>query len=192
MNWIDYTIFTLVFFTAIFGLAGGPVIQFIRIICLFISFFAAFFFYPILGNVLKGVFTFPVANLLGYFIIFGTAFILTYVLSDLVKRALERWNIGIGLRLFGALLGIVKGLIFCGVIIYGVLLFCSKPTCNQVYQSRVAVPIGKGMHTITSLIPENTLKKIMNGNGEEGRKDKILPDTDSSRDVDFKSTLSNE
>ena len=69
---------------------------------------------------------------------------------------------GFGLRLFGALLGILKGLVFCGVIIFGVLLFCTKPTCDKVNASKIASQIGKG-HAGYSLCRSG--KRIEQGEG---------------------------
>ncbi|WKZ18856.1 MAG: CvpA family protein [Candidatus Jettenia sp. CY-1] len=185
MNWIDYTIFTLVFFAAIFGLSNGPIIQFIRIVCLLISFFTAVFFYGILSNILRGVFVPPTANMLSYFIIFGTALIITYIITDIIKRALDAWNMGIGLRLFGGLLGIIKGIIFCGVIIFGVLSFCSKPTSDKIATSKIATQIGKGMQTMVSLIPESIPNKIR-GDEEEIKGNKVPKEAQSTNDEDFK------
>src|SRR5574337_1694366 len=181
MNWIDYTIFIVLFFAAILGLANGPVIQFLRIGCLLISFFTAIFFHGILSNMLKGIFTLLTANLLSYFIIFGVAFIITYILTDIVKRLIGQWSMGVGLRLFGALLGILKGLVFCGVIIFGVLLFCSKSTCNKVNTSKIAAQIGKGMQTIVSVIPENVSSKIK-GYTESIKKKNLSKDTKPAED----------
>lgn len=185
MNWIDYTIFTILFFSAIFGLSSGPVIQCIRIACLLISFFTAVFFYGILSNILKSVFVPPTASLLSYFITFGTALIITYIITDIIKRALNTWDMGIGIRLFGGLLGIIKGIVFCGVIIFGILSFCSKPTCDKIFTSKIATQIGKGMQTMVSLIPEDISNKMKSGE-EELKENKIPEDVKSSKNEDFK------
>ena len=191
MNWIDYTIFAVLFFAAAFGLASGTVLQLLRIGCLLLSFFAAIFFHSILGSVMKGIFTPSTAGLLSYFVVFGVAFIATYIFTDILKRIMGRWKMGIGLRLFGALLGILKGLIFCGVVIFGVLLFCAKPTCDKVNTSKIASQIGKGMQTIVSLVPESISNKVR-GYAEEIRKKKLPKDAKpekSDKDEDFKSSL---
>ena len=191
MNWIDYTIFAVIFFAAAFGLASGPVLQLLRIGCLLLSFFAAIFFHSILGSVMKGIFTLATANLLSYFIVFGVAFIATYIFTDILKRIMGKWEMGFGLRLFGALLGILKGLVFCGVVIFGVLLFCAKPTCDKVNTSKIASQIGKGMQTIVSLVPESISNKVR-GYAEEIRKKKLPKDAKpekSDKDEDFKSSL---
>jgi len=188
MNWIDYSIFAILFFATVLGLASGPVLQFLRIGCLLVSFFVALFFYGILSNFLKGIFTPPTANLLSYFIIFGVAFMVTYILTDLAKRIMGKWEMGMGLRLFGGLLGILKGLVFCGVIIFGILLFCSKPTCDRVNTSKIAAQIGKGMQTIVSVIPESVSSKIK-GYAEGIEKKNLSKDAKPAQDEDFKSSL---
>lgn len=195
MNWIDYTIFAVLFFATAFGLASGPVLQLLRIGCLLVSFFATIFFHGILVGILKGIFTPSTASLLSYFIVFGVAFIATYIFTDILKRIMGKWKIGFGLRLFGALLGILKGLVFCGVIIFGVLLFCAKPTCDTVNASKIASQIGKGMQTIVSVVPENVSNKVR-GYAEEIRKKKLPKDAKpekadkgADKDEDFKPSL---
>lgn len=188
MNWIDYSIFAVLFFATIFGLASGPLLQFLRIGSLLISFFTALFFYGILSNFLKGIFTLYTANLLSYFVIFGVAFMATYILTDLVKRIMGKWEMGMGLRLFGGLLGILKGLVFCGVIIFGILLFSSKSTCDRVNASKIAAQIGKGMQTIVSVIPESISSKIK-GYAEGIEKKNLSKDAEPDKDEDFKSSL---
>ncbi|MBI2472018.1 MAG: CvpA family protein [Planctomycetes bacterium] len=191
MNWIDYTIFVVLFFATALGLASGPVLQLLRIGCLLVSFFAAIFFHSILGNFMKGIFTPSTASLLSYFVVFGVAFIATYIITDVLKRIMGRWKMGFGLRLFGALLGILKGLVFCGVIIFGVLLFCTRPTCDTVNASKIASQIGKGMQTIVSVVPESVSNKVR-GYAEEIRKKKLSKDAKPekpNKDEDFKPSL---
>ena len=191
MNWIDYTIFAVLFFSTALGFASGPVLQLLRIGCLLLSFFAAIFFHSILGSVMKGIFTPSTAGLLSYFVVFGVAFIATYIFTDILKRIMGRWKMGIGLRLFGALLGILKGLIFCGVVIFGVLLFCAKPTCDKVNTSKIASQIGRGMQTIVSVVPESVSNKVR-GYAEEIKKKKLSKDAKPEKpdkDEDSKSPL---
>ena len=191
MNWIDYTIFAVLFFSTALGLASGPVLQLLRIGCLLLSFFAAIFFHGILVGILKTIFTPSTASLLSYFIVFGVAFIATYIFTDILKRIMGKWKMGFGLRLFGALLGILKGLVFCGVIIFGVLLFCAKPTCDKVNASKIASQIGRGMQTIVSIVPESVSNKVR-GYAEEIKKKKLSKDAKpekSDKEEDFKSSL---
>ncbi len=187
MNWIDYSIFAIMFFAMVLGLSSGPILQFLRICCVLISFFTALFFHDILSGILKSIFTLSTANLIGYFIIFGVAFMVTHILTDLIKRIIGKWGVGFGLRLFGGLLGILKGLAFSGVIIFGILLFCSKPTCDRMNTSKVATQIGKGMQFIVSIIPENISSKIK-GYAEGIGKKNLSKDTKSGKDEKFKSS----
>ena len=188
MDWIDFIIFTILFVAAILGLVSGPILQVLRIICILISFFTAFFFDSTLSNILYGIFTPATANVLSYFTIFGVAFIITYIFTDIVKRLIGEWNMGVGLTLFGGLLGIVKGLIFCGVIILGILLFCSKSTRDIVNTSNIAAQIGRGMQNMVLMVPEGVSNKIK-GKSEESKK-KITPKKDAqpNNDEEFKQT----
>lgn len=190
MNWIDYTIFAVLFFSAAFGLASGPVLQLLKIGCLLLSFFAAIFFHSILVSIMKGIFAPSTASLLSYFIVFGVAFIATYIFTDILKRITGKWEMGFGLRLFGALLGIFKGLVFCGVIIFGVLLFCAKPTCDKINTSKIASQIGKGMQAIVAIVPESVSNEAR-GYAEEAKKKKLPKDAKpekADKDEDFKTS----
>lgn len=91
--------------------------------------------------------------------------------------------------MLGGLLGSLKGLIFCGVIIFGVLLFCSKSTCDTVHTSKIATQIGKGMQAIVSGIPENVSNKIK-GYANSIKKNNVSKDAKPDKDEDFKETNS--
>lgn len=183
MNWIDYTVVTVLFFFAMAGLFNGPVTQLIKIVCVVISFFVAFIFFDILSNILQRVFTSSMSNLLSYFVIFGVAFIITHIVTDIIKKILRGWDMGFGLRLFGALLGGISGLVFCGAVIFGVLLFSSKPTIEKVNTSKIANRIGEGMQAVVSLVPPDTLRRIR-GYKEDERN---TTSDDKNLSKDFKS-----
>ena len=166
MNWIDYTIFTTLFFAALFGLGSGPIIQVLRIIGLFISFFLAIIFYETLGKVLQGTFSLLTAYLVGYFIILFVSFVVAYIIIDIIRRLLGEMSIGVGLRMLGGILGILKGLIFCGAIIVGILSFSSNTVRMVTNTSKTAPQIGKGMQTIASIIPKDILTKMKDSDEE--------------------------
>ncbi len=173
MNWIDYLIFTTLFFAALFGLGSGPIIQALRIIGLFVSFFLAIVFYETLGKVLQGTFTILTSYLVGYFIIFFVSCVVAYIIIDVIRRLLGEMTVGVGLRLFGGILGVLKGLIFCGAIIVGISSFSSATVRMVTNTSKTAPQIGKGMLTIASIIPKDILAKIKDS--EEETNETMLP-----------------
>jgi len=186
MNWIDYTIFSTLFFAALFGLGSGPIIQMLRIIGVFFSFFLAIIFYETLGKVLQGVFPILTAYLVGYFIIFFVASIITYIIIDVIRRLLGEMTVGIGLRMLGGVLGIIKGLVFCGAIILGILSFSSNTTQMVTKTSKTAVQIGNAMQTIVSIVPKDILDK-MNGAEEETKETKPSKGGKAKKSADKKS-----
>lgn len=166
MNWIDYTIFATLIFAALFGLASGPIIQILRIIGLSISFFLAIIFCETLGRVLQGTFSTLTAYLVSYFIIFFVSCVVAYIIIDIMRRLLGEMSVGVGLRLLGGILGILKGLIFCGAIIMGILSFSSKNVQVVANSSKTASQIGKGMQTIASIVPRDVLIKMKDSEEE--------------------------
>ena len=176
MTWIDYSIFAVLFFAAAFGFTGGPLLQLLRIIGLAASFFVAVFFYSVLGSRLNGIFTPSTADLLSYFIVFALAFIAAYIVTDVLRRVIGKWVLGIGLRLLGTILGILKGLVFCGVIIFGIVSFCGKPACSAVRASPTACAVEKGMQAIVSVVPQSAIISIK-GYVEKMKEDKKPKET---------------
>lgn len=185
MNWIDYTIFTTLFFAALFGLASGPVIQLLRIIGVFVSFFTAIIFYETLGRVLQGTFSTLTAYLVSYFIIFFVAIAIVYIIIDVLRRLMGEMAVGMGLRLLGGILGILKGLVFCGAIILGILSFSSNTVQMVTKTSKTASQIGKGMQTIAAIVPRDILDKMKNGD-EETKETKSTKGRKSKKSADKK------
>lgn len=159
MIWIDYTIFAILFFSVLLGLNSDPVIQLLRIGCLLLSLFAGFFFYGFLSNFFVGIFPASITNLLSYFILFGFVCITTHIFADFLKHKTSNWDMGGWANFLGSLLGIVEGFLFCGAIIFGVLLFCSTTTCEKINNSVMAPPIGRFVQNIVSVIPEKVSNK---------------------------------
>lgn len=160
MNWIDYIIFSMLFFAALFGLGSGPIIQVLRIVGLFVSFFLAIIFYETLGKVLQGTFTVLTSYLVGYFIILFVSCVIAYIIIDVIRRLLGEMTVGVGLRLLGGILGVLKGLIFCGAIIVGLSSFGSVTVRMVINTSKTAPQIGNGMLAIASVIPKDIAEKM--------------------------------
>ncbi|MBM4055189.1 MAG: CvpA family protein [Planctomycetes bacterium] len=166
MNWIDITIFAILCISIIFGFVDGPICQFLRISSLLISFCAAFFYHASISNIFNNVFSVSLNNVLSYFIIFGLVALITTIVADFPKNMIDNLKIGSWYNLLGAVLGLVKGTIFCGAIIFGILSLCNKPACEAINTSKVATAIGSGMQNIASITSNSFLKKIRKNNLE--------------------------
>lgn len=184
MNWIDITIFVILCVSIIFGFVDGPIYQFLRISSLFISFCAALFYHGIISNIFKNVFSVSLDNVLSYFIIFGLVALITAIIADFPKNMIDNLKIGSWYNLFGAVLGFVKGTIFCGAIIFGILSLCNKPACEVIYTSKVATAIGNGMQNIASITSNSFLNK-MRKNNNENEKNKVLSNTKIAKRIRF-------
>lgn len=160
MNWIDYIICGVLVIAVISGLNSGPIFQFLRICSILLSFLVAFFFYDIPANILGKFISPDTLATLSYFLLFGLTFIITYIFTDVIRRFTGKWTPGVGLRLLGGLLGILKGFIFCGAIIFGIMVLNVKPADNRINSSWLAYYIGKGMQATVSMIPEDFSNKI--------------------------------
>ncbi|MCF6149512.1 MAG: CvpA family protein [Candidatus Kuenenia sp.] len=184
MNWIDITIFVVLCISIIFGFIDGPICQFLRISSLFISFCAALFYNAIISNIFKNVFSVSLNNILSYFIIFALVALITTIIADFPKNMIDNLKIGSWYNLFGAVLGLVKGTIFCGAIIFGILSLCNKPACEVIYTSKVATAIGNGMQNIASITSNSFLSK-MRKNNNENRENKVSNNTKITKGTKF-------
>jgi uncharacterized membrane protein required for colicin V production len=178
--WIDCAIFVVLFSTLFAGLSCDPMLQFLRTVGLFLAFFIALICYGVFGSILQGIFSPSMVNMVSYFVIFGFVCIVVNVLIDYFKNVVNEWNFGGWSSLLGGLLGVIGGVVLCGVVIFGILGFCGKSTCAKIHNSLIAPHIGRLMQNMVCVIP------VHNPNTESQRSE----DNDGQREVQNDAKLS--
>jgi len=138
MNWVDYLLACILFFSVVSGFAAGGARVGIGTAATFIGIFAGFWCYGVAGAcVLDYVSSRAMANLIGFILIFGGCVLCGALLARLVAK-LFRW---IGLswldRLLGACFGIVRGLLIATAFVTVFLAFAPNPPPRSVTESKV-------------------------------------------------------
>jgi membrane protein required for colicin V production len=175
MNWLDVVLLVILGLTVVVGFLKGFLKQIIGIAAVIAGLILAAVYYWGIAEVLK---TFIrnelVANFLGFVIIFVCVLILGslagYLLTKAMKGPLAFVN-----RLFGGVLGLVKGVLICGVFVFALLVF--RVAEGALLESRLAPACYGITRAAVHLIPkelrdrfQSSYQEIRRGGGGHGKK----------------------
>lgn len=122
MNWLDILLVAILVLTVIIGAVKGLLRQIIGIMAVIIGLLLAIKYYPWGAEIFGFISNQVLAHLLGFFLIFIAVLCLGWVINILLTKAvrgpLKSMN-----HLLGAGLGLAKGLLICGVVVFGLLVF---------------------------------------------------------------------
>lgn len=154
MNWVDYMLACVIVFSMISGFMAGFARVGIGTAATFIGIFAGFWCYGIAGNyVLDYVTSRPIANLIGFILVFGGIVLLGALLARLVA-SLFKW---IGLswldRLMGAGFGVVRGLLIAVAFVTVFLAFAPNPPPRSITDSKVLPYVMEASNVLSLATP---------------------------------------
>ncbi len=175
MNWLDVVLLIILGLTVVIGLLKGFVKQVIGIAAVVVGLILAALYYWGIAEVLK---TFIrnelVADFLGFVFVFVCVLVLGslagYLLTKAMKGPLAFIN-----RVFGGVLGLVKGVLICGVFVFALLVF--KIAEGALLESRLAPACYGVTRAVVNLIPKelrdqfnSSYREIRRGGGGHGKK----------------------
>ncbi|MFW6160305.1 MAG: CvpA family protein [Acidobacteriota bacterium] len=152
-NWLDILLLVILMVMIIVGLMKGLIRQIIGLLAIIIGFVLALFYYPQVARVLqefiKGE---TLSQFLGFLLTFLAVIfvggVLSFFLSKLIKGSIKFFD-----RLLGAGLGLVKGVLICGILLLAFLLF---PVNKRAVQQSKIAPYCLYMTRLTvNLIPQD-------------------------------------
>lgn len=122
-NWLDIVLLIIVLITAILGIIKGFVRGIIGIAAAVAGLILASLYYPLPASFL---FTFIssenwskfIGFLIVFFAVLSVGWLIAFLLSKLMKGPLKFVD-----HLMGGILGCLKGIIICGVVVFALLLF---------------------------------------------------------------------
>lgn len=174
-NWLDVAFIVIVLLTLVLGVVKGLCRQVIGIAAVVVGLIAAAMYYQrVAGRLGSAFLTEKWAQLVSFFAIFIAILLLGWLISFLVSK-LVKGPLKLIDRLLGGVLGLIKGVLICGVIVMAFLIFPVKR--ETVMTSRLAPYcywLTKGM---VQLIPQDLKNKfneayheILGGRGDHGQK----------------------
>ncbi|HET8547943.1 MAG TPA: CvpA family protein [Bryobacteraceae bacterium] len=153
MNWFDIVLIIIVVASVANGFARGFIRIGIGFIATVLAFLLAAWFYGSAGALLTPVIHSPVlANVAGFGLVFAAVMVVGAITSALLARALRLVGLGLADRAGGAALGAVRGILFCVILLVGILAF-SKKTPAAVAHSHFAPYLTETAQYMANLTP---------------------------------------
>ena len=152
-NWLDIVLLTILLVTIIMGIIKGLIRQVIGLIAVIVGLILAIYNYSYVGQIYSRLISHQaLRNLLGFFTIFVIVLCLGWLmaalLSKLAKGPLKFLNYALG-----GFLGLCKGILIAGVIVFAFLVF---PVNKEVLkESQIAPYCLKITKAIYYLIPQS-------------------------------------
>ena len=170
LNWMDIILIVILVVTFILGLIKGLLRQVVGILAVIIGLILAITFYSYVSALYHQIISHKVVcHFLGFLTIFfgilALGWLFSYLLSKLVKGPLKFMD-----HVLGGGLGIIKGILICGVVVFALLVFpIDKKALKESVLSPYCLKITKAA---VSLIPrelkdrfKEAYKEITKGEG---------------------------
>jgi len=121
-NWLDILLLVIIAVTVIIGAIRGFLRQIIGILAAVIGLILAIKYYPMGAEVFAFVRNEVLAQLLGFFLIFIITLVIGWVINILLAKAVRGPLKSLN-HFLGAALGLIKGILICGIVVFGLLIF---------------------------------------------------------------------
>jgi membrane protein required for colicin V production len=174
-NWVDLVLLAVLAITVLLGLMKGFVRQIFGIAAAIVGLILAVNYYPYVSDFFaRWIDNRTVTHFIGFIVIFivilSLGGILSFMFSKVMKGPLKWMN-----HALGGGLGLLKGILICGVIVFAMLVF---PFNTEILKrSFLAPPCLRMTKAVIYLIPEDLKTKfneayqdIVKRRGEDGRK----------------------
>ncbi|MFQ6108522.1 MAG: CvpA family protein [Candidatus Aminicenantales bacterium] len=153
LNWLDIILLAILLVTFILGIIKGFIRQIVGILAVIIGLIFAVYNYSYVAFFYtRFISSRALTHLLGFLTIFLVVlcmgWLVSYLLSKLMKGPLKFLN-----HVFGGVLGLLKGILICGVIVFALLVFPVSRTA--LTESQVAPYCLKIAEAAYYLIPQS-------------------------------------
>jgi len=175
LNALDIILIAILLVTLILGLIKGLVRQIIGIIAVVAGLILAANYYPLIFPLFKGfISSVLVSNFLAFLLIFGAVLLAGWLIglltSKLMKGPLAFMN-----HLWGGVIGLIKGILICGVLVFALLVF--EVQKNALAGSRLAPFCLQAARATVNIIPRDlkakfkaSYEEMREGGGRHGQK----------------------
>jgi membrane protein required for colicin V production len=158
ISWLDVVLAVLIVAAVVMGFIKGLVREILGFVVVAAGIvLAARWYRPVAGAVGKLVRSGPVADFLGFILVFLGVFLLGAVLTTLVCKV-AKGGLGFINHLLGGFLGLAEGVLVGGALVFGLLAFPVNP--DAVANSRLAPVCYETTKVLISLVPQELKDKI--------------------------------
>jgi membrane protein required for colicin V production len=156
-NWLDILLLVIIAITVVIGAIRGFVRQIIGLLAVIIGLVLAIRYYPYGAEVFTFVRNEVLAQLLGFFLVFAVVLCVGWVINILLAKAVRGPFRSMN-HFLGAGLGLIKGILICGVVVFGLFVF--PVNTRIVKESQLAPYCIKIVDTAYNLIPKELKDKF--------------------------------
>ena len=156
-NWIDIILLAILGLTFILGIAKGLIRQMIGLLAVVVGLILALVYYPLASQ----IFSFVAYKTLSHFLGFLTIFLVILFLGSLVSGTLSKLMKGpfkFMNHVLGGGLGLLKGILICGVFVFAMLVFPVDKTALE--NSQLAPLCIRMTKAVVYLIPQDLKNKF--------------------------------
>jgi membrane protein required for colicin V production len=174
VNWLDYVLLAIIVVTALVGIIKGFVRQVIGLVAVIAGLVLAVVYYRQTAHVFQAfVKNQLVSNFLGFLFIFVIVLVAGSILGHLITKAMIG-PLALVNRLFGALFGLLKAVLICGVLVFALVSF---DVARPAVESSVLAPACLGItRAVVDLVPRDlrerfneSYKRIRESGGKHGQ-----------------------
>ncbi len=175
MNWLDYVLLAIILVTVVMGIVKGLIRQVIGLVAVIAGLVLAVVYYDQTSHVFM---TFVknqlVSNFLGFLLIFFIVLAAGAILGHLLTKAMVG-PLAFANRLFGAVFGLVKAVLICGILVFALVSF---DMARPAIETSVLAPACLGItRAVVNLVPKDlrtrfneSYQRIRESGGKHGQK----------------------
>ncbi len=137
-NWFDVLLVLIILWSAMMGLRSGLARVVVGFVAAVAGLFAGFWFYRIVAQQLPPwIGTAPMANIVGFLIIFAAALILGAVVSALLARMFKWFGLSLFDHFLGGIAGFLRGAVVVAAVVDMVVALSPSPAPLVLERSQV-------------------------------------------------------
>ncbi len=175
MNWLDYVMLAIILVTVVMGIVKGLIRQVIGLVAVIAGLVLAVVYYDQTSHMFR---TFVknelVSNFLGFLLIFFIVLAAGAILGHLLTKAMVG-PLAFANRLFGAVFGLVKAVLICGILVFALVSF---DMARPAIETSVLAPACLGItRAVVNLVPKDlrtrfneSYQRIRESGGKHGQK----------------------
>ena len=156
-NWLDIVLLVIIVITVVIGAVKGLIRQVIGILTVVLGLILAIKYYAYGAELFLFISDEVFSHLMGFFLIFLGTLLVGWLINRFVAKAIKGPFRSLN-HLLGAGLGFLKGILICGVIVFGFLVFpVSTKALDDSLLAPYSIRITKAAY---NLIPQELKEKF--------------------------------
>lgn len=156
-NWLDIVLLVVIIVTVVIGAIKGLIRQIIGILAVILGLILAIKYYAYGAEIFGFISDEVLSHLMGFFLIFLGTLLVGWLINRFFTKAIKGPFRSLN-HLLGAGLGFLKGILICGIIVFGFLVF---PVNTKALDDSLLAPYSiRITKTAYNLIPQELKEKF--------------------------------